>query len=78
MASNTTKRLDKLARGIQQLTELNHGTVYVREGEEVHSGFVVVRREYVECANTPEKLALTLPPLASEPTGNVFGLMRNG
>jgi hypothetical protein len=46
--------------------------LYVRESEngELPVGAVVVRREYV---NAPERLDVTLPPLASEPTGNVFG-----
>ena len=50
MASNISKRLDKLERLANELLTQHEGPVYVREGDKAkgieESRLVVVRREY--------------------------------
>ena len=73
MASNITKRLDRIEKLAQALLSQSEGPIYCREGQEPKDidpeRLVVIRREYVK---PPERPDLTLPPL-SETAGNLFG-----
>ena len=73
MASNISKRLDRIERIANELLNQTEGPVYCREGQEPPDvspeRLVVVRRVYVKAAERPD---LTLP-LSAEPAGNLFG-----
>ena len=72
MASNISKRLDKLERLANELLTQQEGPVYVRETDKAEgideSRLIVVRREYVAA---PERPALTLP-LSPPSPANLF------
>jgi hypothetical protein len=68
MASNLSKRLDRLERLANELLTQQEGPVYCKEGE-AEGNAIVVRREYVAA---PERPALTLPPSQPSPA-NLFG-----
>ena len=73
MASNISKRLDRLERLANDLLTQQEGPVYVRDTDKIEgideSRLIVVRREYVAA---PERPALTLP-LSPPGPANLFG-----
>ena len=73
MASNISKRLDKLERLANELLTRQEGPVYCRDGDKAEGidegRLIVLRREYVAA---PERPALTLPPSTVGPA-NLFG-----
>ena len=73
MASNISKRLDRLERLANELLTQQEGPVYVRDTDKAEgideSRLIVVRREYVAA---PERPALTLPPSSEPGPANLF------
>ena len=70
MASNISKRLDRIERIANELLNQSNPPVYIKgDDPEPEGEYVRVVREYVAA---PERPDLTLLPL-SEPAGNLFG-----
>ena len=69
MASNISKRLDRIERIANELLNQSNPPVYISADDPEPEGeYVRVVREYVKA---PERPDLTLPP--SSPAGNLFG-----
>jgi hypothetical protein len=78
MASNLTKRLDRLERLIRERTQLDTSPLYLREGQTVAEGVdpervIYIKREYIDPPDRgeeelPQVAAAELSP-ASEPPG---------
>jgi hypothetical protein len=73
MASNPTKRLDKLERLIRERTQVDHPPVYVSSAENAPEGAIVIERVFVD---PPKREQEQLPALTQEPSDSkdVFGV----
>ena len=72
MASNLTKRLDKLERILRERTQVDHPP-YVSSAENAPEGAIVIARIFVD---PPEREEKALPELTEEPSESkdVFGV----